>query len=244
MPVTQEGPVPYAPPSAILDLVRRHRDKGLPSPVDADVLARAGVPDSLVPRTLQALKILELLNADGTPSDALERMRLAPEAEYQERMAEWLKAAYADALTYVNPAVDGEVAIRDAFRKYTPVGQQSRMVTLFMGLFTAAGVMPERSRALVVVKNGGSSKAAPRPASRPPRIDRKNQRDTALPHGGTTSLSGMPPALAGLLADLPADGEGWTAAKRDKFMTTLAVIVDYCFPVIEEPAQTETATGA
>ena len=34
----------------------------------------------------------------------------------------------------------------DAFRSYKPVGQQARMVTLFMGLFAAAGVRPESKR--------------------------------------------------------------------------------------------------
>lgn len=55
MPVTVDQPAPYAPASAILDLIERHRNKGLPAMVDADALGRAGVSDSLIPRTLQAL---------------------------------------------------------------------------------------------------------------------------------------------------------------------------------------------
>src|SRR5690606_15755196 len=153
MPVTTDQPAPYDPATAILDLIERHRNRGLPPLVDADVLARAGISDSLIPRTLQALKTLDLLTDDGRPSEVFEGIRLAPSGEYQQRLAEWLNAAYADALTFIDPATDDEVAIRDAFRKYIPTGQQSRMVTLFIGLFTAAGVMPPRQK-----------QAAPKPA--------------------------------------------------------------------------------
>ena len=239
MPVTQDGPAPYAPPKAILDLVQRHRNKGLPSPVDTDVLARAGIPDSLIPRTLQSLKILDLLAEDGSPSEVLERIRLAPEAEYQQRLAEWLSAAYSDALTYVDPAADDEVAIRDAFRKYVPTGQQSRMVTLFMGLFTAAGVMPvrERSPAKVVAR-----RLAPR-SILPARERKATPEGTKTQSPSTITMQGLPPALAGLLADLPQNGSGWTAEKREGFKATFSVVLDYCFPIIKnDKQQTEAAT--
>ena len=145
MPVTADRPAPYAPPTAVLDLITRHRNKGLPSPINAEVLQRAGVSDSLIPRTLQALQTLDLINEDGSPSEVLEGLRRAPEAEYQQRLVDWLNGAYADALAFVDPSVDGDVKVRDAFRHYRPVGQQSRMVTLFTGLFSAAGVAPEKT---------------------------------------------------------------------------------------------------
>lgn len=237
MPVTQDGPAPYAPPKAILDLVLRHRNKGLPSPVDADVLARSGIPDSLIPRTLQSLKILDLLNDDGSISEALERIRLATEAEYQPRLAEWLNAAYADALAYIDPATADEVDIRDAFRKYNPTGQQTRMVTLFMGLFTAAGVMPDRERP---AKKVVARRLLPRPA--PANRERKQASGpfkAELPL--YTPQGGIPPALAGLLADLPANGAGWTKEKRDAFKATFSVVLDYCIPIVAASSQTEAA---
>ena len=45
---------------AILDLIERYRERGLTSPINADVLARAGIPTSLIPRTVQALQTLDL----------------------------------------------------------------------------------------------------------------------------------------------------------------------------------------
>lgn len=249
MPVTVDQPAPYAPASAILELIDRHRNKGLPPVVDADVLARAGVSDSLIPRTLQALKTLDLLADDGRPSEVFEGIRLAPTAEYQQRLSEWLNAAYADALSYVDPATDDEVAMRDAFRKYIPTGQQGRMVTLFMGLFTAAGVMPQRAKAsptkLTAQANGA---VKPKPGLT------NSQRAAVRALGGQhqpqhgmrpPAVTGsLPPAIAGLLATLPPDGGYWTKERRDGFMTTLGAVIDYTFKIGEPPtAEPKTATG-
>ncbi len=244
MPVTTDQPAPYAPASAVLDLIERHRNKGLPPVIDADVLLRAGISDSLVPRTLQALKTLDLLTDDGRPSQVFEGIRLASTSEYQQRLTEWLTSAYADALSYVDPATEDEIAIRDAFRKYIPTGQQGRMVTLFMGLFTHAGVMPARQKQSAAKKPGGGGetpKAARTRVNEKPAPRRDNVERVHTPSFGA---SGLPPAIAGLIATLPADGGYWTQVRRDKFLTTLEAVLDYTFQVGEPPIeQTETATG-
>lgn len=240
MPVTRDQPGPYAPPSAVLSLVERHRNKGLPNPVDADVLERAGISPSLVNRTLQALQGLDLIDDDGRPTEVLEAIRLAPEAEYKQRLTAWLQGAYADALAFVDPSKDDEVAIRDAFRSYKPTGQQARMVTLFIGLFTAAGVMPDRPKAQPTRKAVTSAPRI-RPAVNPPLRQRPGLSalpDTQRSPSAGASL-GVPPALAGLLQSLPADG-GWTQAQRDKFYAAFGVMLDFCFPIVADaPAPTE-----
>lgn len=237
MPVTADQPAPYAPASAVLGLIDRHRNKGLPSPVDADVLARAGISASLIARTLQALLALDLITEDGKPSPVLEGLRLAPEAEFKQRMVEWLNHAYADALQYVDPATADETQIRDAFRSYKPVGQQNRMVSLFSGLFAGAGVAPEKQRTVpvrkLVLKRPAST--APRPAASTP-LKAVNVAAFANP--------GLPPALSGLLASLPTDGGGWTKADRDRFVATFGAVLDFCFPVqAAKPRQIQEAAA-
>lgn len=239
MPVSIDHPVPYAPASAVLDLIERHRNKGLPPLVDADVLLRAGISDSLVPRTLQAMKSLDLLTDDGRPSEVFEGIRLAPTVEYQQRLTEWLSAAYADALSYVDPATDDEVAIRDAFRKYTPNGQQPRMVSLFMGLFTAAGVMPPRQKA-------SASPSSPRLRQSAPKLFKASKGKLPLPPRYPPDISSrqvqftpagnVPPALAGLLATLPIDNGIWTQERRNQFVATFSAVLDYTFKIGEPPA--------
>lgn len=229
MPVTKDKSGPYAPSSVIIDLIQRHRNKGLPSPVDSDVLARAGVSESLIPRTLQAMHTLDLLTDDDKPSDVLEGIRLASEGDYKKRLSEWLNVAYADALTFIDPAKDDETSIRDAFRRYTPIGQQDRMVTLFSGLFIEAGVMPEKQRQ---APKRPTSSAPPKPKS-----SSKSTSSAAASTKGKINLpqTGIPPALAGLLSSLPADGDTWTQAERDRFVATFGAVIDFCFPPTTAP---------
>jgi hypothetical protein len=173
-----------------------------------------------------------------------EGIRLAPTAEYQQRLSEWLNAAYADALSYVDPATDDEVAMRDAFRKYIPTGQQGRMVTLFTGLFTAAGVMPQRAKA------SPPKRTAQANGSAKPKHGGGSHRAAARAPGGQSSpqhaafAGTLPPALAGLLASLPANGR-WTQAQRDKFMGAFPVMLDFAFEIVSEPetAVTDNENG-
>jgi hypothetical protein len=231
MPVTADKPAPYAPASAIVSLIERHRNKGLPSPVDADILARAGISESLIPRTLQSLQTLDLIDAEGKVTPVMEGLRLAPEAEYNARMTEWLNAAYHDALQFIDPAVDDEIRIRDAFRSYIPTGQQSRMVTTFIGLYAAAGIRADRPRPTPRATTrerpaSNNNKPAPRPVR---RGQISNPPSPPPPH------TELPPALAGLLSSLPSSGISWTKAERDRFMVTFGAVLDFCYPVDNRP---------
>lgn len=237
MPVTPDRPAPYAPASGILALIKRHRNKGLQPPVNADVLARSGISTSLIPRTLQALQTLDLIGDDGFPTPILEGLRLAPEAEYQARLAEWLNATYADALAYVDPATDDEVRIRDAFRSYTPVGQQGRMVTLFTGLFAGAGIGPEKPKA----NARKSARILPPPGTRQkPNPTKKSEEKGVLPPPFAPAKP-LPPPLTGLLASLPTSGQGWSKQDRDRFLHTFGAVLDFCFPVDQRPRQRPNA---
>jgi uncharacterized protein DUF5343 len=240
MAVTQDQPAPYATAGSITSLIERYRERGLTTPITADVLARAGVSDSLIPRTLQALEALDLIDEEGRPTPTFEGLRLATQGDYQQRLREWLNGAYADVLKFIDPATADETAVRDAFRTYNPVGQQPRMVSLFTGLYSAAGVGPEKN-------------AQPRPKSIPTsprrRIPAGWERTVGLktppaktPFSVKHTSTGLPEPLAGLLSRLPQEGDGWTQFRRDKFMTTFGTVLDFCFPIVEEGANDEQDT--
>lgn len=242
MAVTSDKPTPYAPASVILDLLQRHRAKGLPQPINADVLGRAGVAESLIPRTLQALQRLDLIDDDGKPSEVFEGIRKAPESEYKQRLVEWLNSAYADVIQFVDPAKDDDTAIRDAFRNYIPVGQQERMVSLFTSLYAAAGVgRPEKAAT-------SSRQRAPTPRPRNPGGPvgwEKVIRSAKAAREAATQAAGVPEPVAGMLSRLPVEGQGWTKEKRDAFMTTFGAVLDFCFPIIsatDDEIETKTAT--
>lgn len=244
MPVTADKSAPYAPAATIIDIVKRYRDRGLPMPLNGEALGRIGVPDSLSSRVLYALTTLDLIDADGAPTPTLEGLRLAAEAEFRPRQEEWLRSAYADIFSIVDPTQDDETRIRDAFRNYQPVGQQSRMVTLFVGLCANAGVMPEKAGS-VRPSSGARSPSSTRSPSvgRPARAVSPPPRSvgkvaTKNPPKGPGEL---PPALAGLLESLPDAAEGWTKDERARFMTTFEAVLDFCIPVVSSKARTSEA---
>jgi len=232
MPVTQESPGPYAPAATLLGIVERYRNKGLPTPVDPDVLARASVSDSLIPRTLHSLRALDLIDEQGVPTEVLESIRLAPEASYKAALAKWLEATYADVLQFVDPATADESKLRDAFRNYQPQGQQSRMITLFSGLFRAAGIGPEKTGAAPRKRTMGLTTAPrlPRKSPEPRKGDGNGRRVGG--GGGGIAAPGLPPAIAGVLVSLPDPSMGWIKADRDKFLVAFTAVLDFAIPTV------------
>ena len=219
---------PYAPAASIVNLLKRFRDKGLAVPVTAEVLLRAGIPESLLQRTLQALQLLELIGEDGQPTEVLKKIRAVPEKEYKATLAAWIKQVYADVFAFADPAGEDETQVRDAFRTYLPHGQQDRMVKLFMALCAEAGLAPESKKAESKPRVRTASSSPPTPRV----IARKNPAATPEVFRAGT----LPPELAGLMARLPQNG--WTKPTRDKFLKTFESVLDYVIPVVEkEPAQ-------
>ena len=243
MPVTQDKPAPYAPASSILELIETYRRKGLPQHITHEVLQRVGVSNSLVPTPSGPSSSFDLINEQGKVTNTLEGLRKAPEGEYKDRLVEWLRNAYADVLTYVDPATDDETRVRDQFRNYNPVGQQSRMVSLFLGLVAAAGMAGEKTPQPRRVRPTTST------------VFRKPSR--ATDGGGSSATPPKPPSkffgggvphfcsLSGLLSSLPQEGETWTQARREKFIETFEAVIDFCYRVEEEspPLQKRARTS-
>jgi len=225
--VTPAAPAPYAPASAIVDFIDKYRNRGLPSPITLEVLARVGISESLIARTLQALVSLDLIDADGAPTNILESLRRVPESEFRPKLVEWLNSAYAEVLKFVDPASSDEAEIRDAFRNYNPVGQQPRMVTLFTGLYSAAGLRDDRQ-----VQSRTSS---PRIKSRNEPTQQKvrsrhastNPERKVAPPPDMGSHSGIPAAISSLLASVPFDQRSWSKEERDAFLDAFGGLLNF-----------------
>lgn len=131
---------PYAPPSAVLKVIRHYRDRDVPERVTNTNLLQLGVSEALVPRTMQALKFLQLLEDDGITTERFRAIRFAKDDEYQEVFARVLDEAYKDIFDHVEVGTATDTQIANAFRPYSPGGQRSRMVTLFLALCQEAGL--------------------------------------------------------------------------------------------------------
>ena len=222
MAVTNESSAPYAPGSAVMGIIERYRERGMTTPFTAEVLQRAGVSESLTPRTLQALQVLDLVDEGGNPTENLESIRSCPSAEYKQRLAKWVQGAYADAFSFMDPSKDSDESIRDAFRSYKPLGQQGRMVSLFLHLCGAAGIIDE------------SVKKESKPRQRKPASAKQKPTPRTLDTNREKHVTGMPPALAGLMSSLPATNQGWPKEQRDKFIATFAAVLDFCYEIREQ----------
>lgn len=231
MPVTADKPTPYSPAATILDVMARSRERGLPTPVNVETLGRIGVPDSLSSRVLYTLVALDLIDENGAPTKTLEALRLAPEAEYKKRQEDWLRSAYADIFAIVDPSKDDETRVRDAFRGYNPVGQQARMVSLFLGLCANAGMIPEKAapaRQRAPVASNRATPPSPATIKRAAASFFGKPKPSMFPRA---TKGALPPALAGLLESLPDATVGWTKADRDRFYTTFGTVLDFCIPI-------------
>ena len=132
--------LPYAPPSNVISLIHRFRERSLPPKVDAPLLVDVGISEGNAHRVLHALRFLSLTDEEGRPSPNFEALQIASDDEYHELLAGFLRAAYADVLAIVDPSRDQLDTIINHFRRYLPTSQRNRQVTLFLGLCREAGI--------------------------------------------------------------------------------------------------------
>ncbi|MCA1695741.1 MAG: DUF5343 domain-containing protein [Actinobacteria bacterium] len=141
MSVTRDGQAPYAPTEAVMDVIDGYRTKHPHTPFTAENIQPLGVSPSIAPRTLQALRLLDLIDGDGNPTAAMDGLREAPAGEFAARLAEVLRAAYPEVFAYKDPASDSPEDMVEVFRFYRPASMQPRMIRVFYGLCARAGII-------------------------------------------------------------------------------------------------------
>ena len=165
MALGSTGVAPYAPARVIGDLIDQYRDRSLPTPLTRTTLERAGVEESLSARTLQALKLLDLVDESGEPTETMRAIKVASTADLPSILADWVGSAYREVFAFIEPN-DEPQRIIDQFRHYEPAGMRNRMVTLFLGLCVKAGLLdampalPRPGRSAPKPKPNGTAKAA------------------------------------------------------------------------------------
>ena len=99
MPITPNGPAPYAPPGTVIAVVEHNRRVGLPTPVTTEVIARITGTPGLAPRVLKALRLYDLVDDNGQLTRQFDELARAPgEDDLKERFAEVLRQRTATSL--------------------------------------------------------------------------------------------------------------------------------------------------
>ncbi len=232
--------MPYAPAQPVLAVIRRMREGRLPELLPVTALPQLGVAEGNADRVHKALRFLDLLDEDGRRTPTFDRLGRVSTDEYPGTLSEIVQGAYAPILTIVNPADSTDVAQFDAFRRYEPSGQRSRMVALFQALCREAGLipggpLPARARQVPAPRDrrGGS------PAGNYSPRNKATGKATLPADEGST----LPPMsdqadygiLASLIQQLPSSAT-WTQAKRDRWLKAMTANLDLLVTVDEEVA--------
>lgn len=253
MTIVREGQAPYTSTSAVMQVIDRFRHRNPATPVTVEVLEMLGIGGAIAPRTLQALKLLDLLDEDGQPTQALRGLREASPEELPTRLAEVVRAAYAEVFSYHDPVSDPPERLVEAFRRYNPASMRPRMVRLFYGLCHEAGIIaevpsignvPQGSLATPARQRNGDQQPTPKPAKpagtpKPPKPPEHNgEQDDGHRHGLRLDgqlLAHLHPALIGLLATVPPADEPWSSRERfETFKTAFEATLQISNPVPRE----------
>jgi hypothetical protein len=185
---------------------------------------------------MTGLRFLGLLDGDR-PTDRLEQLALATEAERKPMMADLLRDAYGAELVDGLPKATPKM-VRDAlFERGATDGTFRKAQSFFINAAKAAGLpMP-----IAIAKQARNKPTATRrnsTAARPkgpttPRETGSTPEDKPPTHALHKLPSDLHPALVPILNDLPALGRAWGREAHDRWLETFKVVLDYSYPVQE-----------
>ena len=228
------GFAPYAAVNNVMEVIRRRRERGLPSPLTTKALESISIPPGNISRTLQAIRFLGLMEDDGAQTELFDRLARAGEqgGEYRELLGEVIKKAYHAVFAIVDPAQDGDMAIHDAFRQFVPEAQRDRMVSFFLGMCGRAGITAPKGRER-------------RETSRPQSARQGQRRGTALqaqqqrPQQQEAEQRHIPDSdgdnrlVFAVMQQLPKNLR-WSSDRRQKWLAAIQSAVDLMVEVVDD----------
>jgi Family of unknown function (DUF5343) len=244
----QEPRAPYAPTGAVIAAIHHFRDKGFPAVIDAELLSRIGIKESLASWVINALRFLDLVTEEGKHAAQFDTLRKASDTEYPNVLAGILRNAYHLIFEIIpDPSKSTREAIDTAFKGYQPHAQRMRMVALFLGLCLEAQMIPDSFDIKPTTSktriNGAKRERNSKPNSTvntTASVLPANHSRTADPSTGVSLSSGENThydLVMAFIRRLPQNRK-WTKQERDRWLHALSASIDLEIEVLGDESST------
>lgn len=215
---------PYAPPSNVVSVLQRLRSRNLPDRINTDYLRDSGISEGTVSRALFALRFLGLIDEGGLLTESLKSIHTATDEEYKAILSGLTKEAYKEVFSVIDPSQDSQDKILNVFRRYTPASQRMRMVIFFLGMCREAGIPT-----FDVPKARSMTERTVKTEPKKPSIRSSASKEMAKTDR-TLVLTGVNPALEGLIRTLPEPGEALSKERREQWLTMAEATLSFLYP--------------
>jgi len=227
----EENFSPYAPVSAVLDVIKRYRERGMPDPITDEILTQVGIPTTMAGLTLRALLFLGLIDEGGNHTESFDLVRRALTEEYPKVLGEIIRKAYLPIFTIVDPAQDSDTAIVDAFRRYDPANQRQKMVRLFIGLCQEAKIIARTTKRLNIPNKSESSKQ--KRTEKNNFSEKEDNQDSGELVIKKNDKGVDYRLISAVIQHLPQEGE-WTPEERKRWIEAMTASVDLIVRIKED----------
>jgi Family of unknown function (DUF5343) len=219
---------PYMAWTTLENALERMGVESVPSRIDRSYLVSWS--GSAQAQFLKAARFLDLLDEYGRPTELLKQLVAEPDAR-PRLIGELIEQKYPEARALGTTATHQE--LEEVFRSYDGIsgGTVTKAISFYLSASRYAGLT--LSPFFRSARPGVAGTKAPRRPTRK-RAAVKPAADSQQNGGDAGMTSGLPsglhPALAGLLGDLPKRGETWTKAEQAMFKKAFAAILPIAAP--------------
>lgn len=184
---------------------------------------------------IAGLKSLGLIDDQGAPQDLLIEMVNQPDAR-QAIMGRVLRRRYPEAVA-LGEGNATTAQLVEVFRDYGVQGDTARKaIAFYLQAAKYAGDIPlSPNFKTPAVRTSGSSRRKERPFSQ----DAPGAGAEITTSGPSDIPTGLHPALAGLLGDIPKRGQTWTKRQHDDFKVAFDALLKIAAPIRESDGDDE-----
>ena len=230
--------MPYASGRSVIQVITRYREHGLPELLTTESLQLVGITASTASFTVRALLFLGLVEDTGAKTALFESIRQARSEEFPEILARAVRQAYSEIFIIADPAKADETAIADAFRKYEPAKQRRKMVSLFLALCEASGIIQTAPKRRVRVSSSqprSQRTSTPTPTAPVPNETVSSRNDDSL----EIDLR----LISSIVQQLPRNCQ-WTSQRRERWLDAMTSAIDLLIDIQDEPVSMDNVNSS